>query len=648
MTHPVLVVGAGPVGMTLASELARYGLPVRIVDKAAARNDKSKAIILWSRTLELLDRGGPDGSAPFVAAGLKAQAVNLIAGGGPIGRIELGDVRSPHPYGLMLPQSDTERLLEQRLAGQGIAVERGVELASFTQGPAGVDAVLRRPDGQEEPVAAGWMVGCDGAHSAVRHGLQAPFVGETLDSDWILADVHLRNCPIPEHEAAIYWHRDGVFLVFPISPGRYRLLADLPPSGAAHPPTPTLEEVQAITNRRGPAGVTLFDPIWLAGFRINGRKVASYRHGRVFLAGDAAHIHSPAGGQGMNTGMQDVVNLAWKLALVERGTCRDSLLDSYSPERSHVGDQVLQGAERLTKVATLKNPVAQRLRNLVGQVMLGLPPVAHAVADTMSEVTIGYPHSPLNGPGLRGGPPPGERVAPVAGQRPAGSGGGPLFALFAAPGRETRELLRRFPDLLDPEVRPALHPGAIWLVRPDGYVALAVAEASWHGVADYLGHLRAGALSDRGTLPPAAPPDGTETIPMGGLQVRFLRSKDQTGGSLDVFEMTVRPDGRMPVPHYHEAWDETVYGLTGTTTWRIDGQDTPVGPGQSAFIPRGTVHGFRNDTGEAASCLCVLTPGVLGPDYFRDFAALLAAGTSDPAEMKRVMLRHGLVPCENG
>ncbi len=165
-----------------------------------------------------------------------------------------------------------------------------------------------------------------------------------------------------------------MFLVFPISPGRYRLLADLPPSGAEHPPTPTLEQVQALVDRRGPAGSHLFDPIWLAGFRINGRKVASYRHGRVFLAGDAAHIHSPAGGQGMNTGMQDAVNLAWKLALVERGSCRDSLLDSYSPERSYVGDQVLKGAERLTSVATLKNPVAQRLRNLVGHVMLGLPP----------------------------------------------------------------------------------------------------------------------------------------------------------------------------------------------------------------------------------------------------------------------------------
>lgn len=136
----------------------------------------------------------------------------------------------------------------------------------------------------------------------------------------------------------------------------------------------------------------------------------------------------------------------------------------------------------------------------------------------------------------------------------------------------------------------------------------------------------------------------SETIRMGGLEVRFLRSKDETAGSLDVFEMTVRPDARMPVPHYHESWDETVYGLAGTTTWRIDGRDVAVTPGQTAFIPRGVVHGFRNDTGEAASCLCVLTPGVLGPAYFREFAALLAGGAPDPARMRETMLRYGLVP----
>jgi 2-polyprenyl-6-methoxyphenol hydroxylase-like FAD-dependent oxidoreductase len=463
-----LVVGAGPVGMTLASELARYGVPVRIVDQAAERTDKSKALVLWSRTLELLDRGG-GGSAPFVAAGFKAEAVNIVAGDRAIGRVGMGGVRSPHPYALMLPQSETERLLPERLAGQG-----------------GVEAVLRHADGREEGVRAGWLVGCDGTHSAVRHGLGAPFAGETLDSDWMLADVHMCGYPFPDSEAAVHWHRDGVLVVFPISPGRYRVIADLPPSGAAHPPAPTLGQVQAVMDRRGPPGLVASDPVWLAGFRINGRKAASYRWDRAFLAGDAAHVHSPAGGQGMNTGMQDAFNLAWKLALVVRGACAEPLLDSYSPERSAVGDAVLKAAGRLTAVATLRNPVAQGVRNLVGHLVLGLAPVRRAIADTMTEVSIGYPDSPLNGPALRGGagPRPGERVAPVAGEDPVGSGGAPRFTLFADRTAAMEDLVRRFDGLLDPALRPPFREGGIWLVRPDGYAACSTDDPAL--VAGYL------------------------------------------------------------------------------------------------------------------------------------------------------------------
>jgi quercetin dioxygenase-like cupin family protein len=135
-----------------------------------------------------------------------------------------------------------------------------------------------------------------------------------------------------------------------------------------------------------------------------------------------------------------------------------------------------------------------------------------------------------------------------------------------------------------------------------------------------------------------------ETIRIGGLELRFLHTKGETAGSLDAFKMIVQPSARMPVAHYHESWDETIYGLNGATTWRVDGQDVVVKPGQSIFIKRGVVHAFRNDTQEAASCLCILTPGVLGPGYFREIAALLADGAPDPAKMKTIMLRHGLVP----
>src|SRR5271163_4663772 len=189
MKSQILIVGAGPVGLTMAAELARYGVSVRIVDKAAQRTDKSKAIVLWSRTLELFDRAGCTGG--FVAAGNKVDAANIVADKTLVAHIDLSEVDSPYPYALMLPQSDTERLLEEHLGRLGVNTERQTELSSFKQNERGVTAVLRHVDGKEEVVEADWLIGCDGAHSAVRHGLGLSFLGETLQSDWILADLHL-------------------------------------------------------------------------------------------------------------------------------------------------------------------------------------------------------------------------------------------------------------------------------------------------------------------------------------------------------------------------------------------------------------------------------------------------------------------------
>jgi quercetin dioxygenase-like cupin family protein len=139
-----------------------------------------------------------------------------------------------------------------------------------------------------------------------------------------------------------------------------------------------------------------------------------------------------------------------------------------------------------------------------------------------------------------------------------------------------------------------------------------------------------------------------DVIDFGALKVKFLRRKDDTGGSIDMFEMTVLPDGRMPVPHYHQSWDETIYGLTGTTTWRVDGKDVALAPGETVFIRRGVVHSFGNNSGAAATCLCVLTPGALGPAYFRDMAAVLKGGAPDSTKMKDIMLRYGLIPVPGG
>jgi FAD binding domain len=266
------------------------------------------------------------------------------------------------------------------------------------------------------------------------------------------------------------------------------VIANIPVSGSEQPPAPTLEQVQTVIDQRGPKGLVAFDPIWLAGFRINARKVENYRSGRVFLSGDAAHVHSPAGGEGMNTGMQDAFNLAWKLALVIRGTCGAQLLDTYSPERSKIGDEVLKNTARLTAVGTLQSPLAQELRNLVGHIALGLSPVRHALTNTMSQITVGYPDSPMNGPALAGtaGPRPGGRVEPVQGQPPIGAGDSPRFALLAEPTQETSDLLTTFPKILEAETRSPPDPRGLWLVRPDGYVAMAAAPGDGKAISDFL------------------------------------------------------------------------------------------------------------------------------------------------------------------
>src|ERR1700709_206446 len=473
MKTQVTIVGAAPVGLTMAAELARYGVSVRIVDKAAQRTDKSKAVVLWSRTLELLNRASC--ADAFVAAGNKVDAVNILAAKTTIGHINISEVNSPYPFALMLPQSDTERLLEEHLGRLGVNTQRRTELSSFAQDESGITAILRNADGQEEVVRADWLIGCDGAHSAVRHGLGLSFLGNTLQSDWILADLNLSGYPLPTTEMVTYWHEDGVLLIIPMSATRFRIIADLGLSTGGPPVNPTLDQVQAIIDRRGPGGMTTTNPIWLSAFRINERKVSDYRAGRVFVVGDAAHVHSPAGGQGMNTGMQDAFNLAWKLALVCRGESAETLLDSFSVERSAVGAEVLKAAGRLTMVATMRNHTAQAVRNLFGRLLLGLAPVRKAMVDTMSEVSVGYDHSPLNGPGLHRGdiPAPGRRLEPIAGQIPVGSGNTPRFALFAAAGSRITALAIKFPNLIDAEFRAPLDPGVILLVRPDGYVACA-------------------------------------------------------------------------------------------------------------------------------------------------------------------------------
>lgn len=392
----VLVVGAGPVGLTAALEMLRHGLSCRIVDCAPHATDKSKALVLWGRTMELLDRAGI--ADDFVSAGMFANGASFYGNGKRLAQIRIHRDDTAYPRPLMLPQSETERLLAARLLQAGLAIERSVELTELYDDGKHVSAMLRHADGRQENIVVPWLVGCDGAHSSVRKQLGISFSGECEPNDWILADVHLDGA-VAKDELSIYWHSLGIVVFFPITPDRFRVIADLGKApNTEKPADPTLAQVQAILDERGPGGIRVHSPVWLSGFRIHERKVSEYGKGRVFLAGDAAHIHSPAGGQGMNTGMQDAFNLAWKLALVQRGHAPEfPLLASYSQERSAVGDMVLRNAALMTKVATVRNPELQFIRNHLFSILGKLSVVQQRAIASLTEMDIHYPGSAING-----------------------------------------------------------------------------------------------------------------------------------------------------------------------------------------------------------------------------------------------------------
>jgi 2-polyprenyl-6-methoxyphenol hydroxylase-like FAD-dependent oxidoreductase len=385
MSEPILVVGAGPVGLMAACELSRRGASVRIVDCAETPTDKSKALGMHARTLELLDTMGI--ADRFVAAGRKIHGVNALADGKRIVHVEMHDIKSPFPFVLAIAQADTERLLRERLAELGGSVERGAKLATLAQDADGVTATLERAGGRED-VRASWVIGCDGAHSTVRHELGLAFDGVPYEERFVLADV-VMECGLPDDEVSAFLAPDGVAALFPLPGGRWRLIFE------AAIDEPTSDDVARLLRERGAPPVTIQTTHWIAPFRIHRRIVPRYRVGRAFVAGDAAHIHSPVGGQGMNTGMQDAFNLAWKLALVTGGAARPALLDSYDAERRPVAASTLTGTDLATKVVTLRNPVAREIRDRLAGFLSTLEVVQKRVMAQASEVAVEYRESPI-------------------------------------------------------------------------------------------------------------------------------------------------------------------------------------------------------------------------------------------------------------
>lgn len=387
----VLVVGAGPTGLTLAIQLARQGVDFRIIDRYKEPSDKSKALAVHSRTMEILDEFGI--TDEFIASGVEVNVINIFADGKRIAHLTLDELDSPFPFALCLPQSRTEQLLREHLFDLGKEVEHSRELVEMEQIGDRVIATITDADGNRQEISSRYLVGCDGAHSKVRHILGLEFEGEQYPETFLLGDVSVQG-DIAENEINVFNNGDGLLAFFPYGNDRFRVVGDIG-DGEPRRADPDLAELQKVVDERCPQKLTLGEPLWMAAFAIHRRHVNRYRVGRVFIAGDAAHIHSPAGGQGMNTGMQDSCNLAWKLALALSGRVSDEFLESYNDERLAIALGVLKMTDFMMKVNTTRNPVAKHLRNKIAPLLSAQEVIQERMRNTLSEHSLNYRKSAI-------------------------------------------------------------------------------------------------------------------------------------------------------------------------------------------------------------------------------------------------------------
>jgi 2-polyprenyl-6-methoxyphenol hydroxylase-like FAD-dependent oxidoreductase len=490
MSDPqVLIAGAGPTGLVLALWLARSGVNVRIVDKAATPAASSRALAVQARTLEFYRQLGLADEA--VAAGLNFAAVNLWARGKRVARAQMGEIGlglSPFPFVLTFPQDQHERLLVRRLEEAGVEVERPLELVGFEETEEGVKARLKRENGTEETCRAAFLAGCDGAHSTVRAAIGASFPGGTYSHTFYVADVRASG-PVMDGELHVALDEADFVAVFPLKArGSARLIGVLRDEAQGGGEELGWDDVSGSVISR--LGVEVGKVNWFSTYRVHHRVADRFRKGRAFLLGDAAHIHSPVGGQGMNTGIGDAVNLAWKLAAVLQRRADPRLLDTYDPERIAFAQQLVETTDRVFTLVTAPGALARRMRldvapKLFGS-LTGSPRARRFIFGTVSQTRIAYRKSKLSH-GAAGKTWGGDRLAWTG--PGTGAGGGDNFTplatldwqvhVYGAASRELQDVcaarglaLREFP-WREEFWKNGLMQDALYLVRPDGHVALA-------------------------------------------------------------------------------------------------------------------------------------------------------------------------------
>jgi 2-polyprenyl-6-methoxyphenol hydroxylase-like FAD-dependent oxidoreductase len=395
----VLITGAGPTGLVLALWLTKLGVKVRIIDKTAEPGTTSRALAVQARTLELYRQ--LDLAEAVVARGHRVPAVNLWVRGEPAARLSFENIGSgltPYPFLHIFPQDQHERLLIERLQALDVAVERKTELIGFAEQKNGVIARLRGPDDRELDCAASYVAGCDGARSIVRETIGTGFPGGTYRQIFYVADVEATGAAL-NGELHVDLDDADFLAVFPLAvQGRARLIGTVRDQRADHADTLTFDDVSERAINHLKVGVMRIN--WFSTYHVHHRVTQHFRKGRAFLLGDAAHIHSPAGGQGMNTGIGDAINLAWKLAAVLAGRAPDDLLDTYEAERIGFARRLVATTDRAFSFVTAEGPIADFVRTRVAPVLipmaLAFEPVRKFMFRTISQITLNYRGGPLS------------------------------------------------------------------------------------------------------------------------------------------------------------------------------------------------------------------------------------------------------------
>jgi 3-(3-hydroxy-phenyl)propionate hydroxylase len=405
---PVLVVGAGPVGLVFASEMARYGIQVRIVDKAQGTKDISKALILHVRTQEVLDAMGISHEPQALSSPLRR--VEIIGYGKHLGHGWLDGVNSPYPHPIILGQNVTEHILQEHLNRLGVHVEWQTEAVALTQDADGVSVTIRNAGGQEDTVRAQYVLGADGTHSFVRESAGLEFIGQRYEGQaFIQSDSKIR-WSFPRGSSYLWFTEQGYMMVIEMPNDIVRTFISVPDTDSTKRTT-TLEEVNDTLNRLGGVDAKLYDPVWVALYRVNHRAAPAFRSGRVFIAGDAAHEHVPIGGQGMNTSIQDAFNLAWKLAYVMKSHARPDLLDTYDVERHPVAQSLLSGTDQAYTRLLKAGDLAKYAVRALGPTLLASDTIRNKMREVLEEIGINYRKGPITGDfGGSSGPEAGDRA----------------------------------------------------------------------------------------------------------------------------------------------------------------------------------------------------------------------------------------------